>query len=49
MQEKRREYTKGTISNLRYKEIENSIYGSVVRDLSNKKKFDLKKKLKSLI
>jgi hypothetical protein len=40
VQEKRREYPKGTISNLIYKEIGNGIYGSVVRGISNKKKFD---------
>jgi len=42
IQEKRREYSKGTISNYMYKEIGNSIYGSVVRGISNKKKFDIK-------
>lgn len=42
VQEKRREYPKGTISNLMYKEIGNSIYGSVVRGISYKKKFDTK-------
>jgi hypothetical protein len=42
VQEKRREYAKGTINNLMYKEIGNSIYGSVVRGISNKKKFDIK-------
>jgi len=44
VQEKRREHMKGTISNLMYKEIGNSIYGSVVRGISNKKKFDIKSK-----
>lgn len=44
VQEKRREFEKGTISNLMYKEIGNSIYGSVVRGISNKKKFDIKTK-----
>gem|GEM_PF-1417762 len=42
VQEKRREFPKGTISNLMYKEIGNSIYGSVVRGMSNKRKFDIK-------
>ena len=44
VQEKRREYEKGTISNLMYKEIGNSIYGSVVRGIGDKKKFDIKSK-----
>ena len=44
VQERRREYAKGTISNLMYKEIGNSIYGSVVRGMSDKKKFDVKTK-----
>jgi hypothetical protein len=44
VQEKRREYPKGTISNLMYKEIGNSIYGSVVRGISDKRKFDIKSK-----
>ena len=42
VQEKRREHPKGTIHNLMYKEIGNSIYGSVVRGISYKKKFDTK-------
>jgi hypothetical protein len=42
VQEKRREYQKGTISNLMYKEIGNSIYGAVVRGISDKRKFDIK-------
>jgi hypothetical protein len=44
IQEQRREYKKGTISNLIYKEIGNSIYGSVVRGIGNKRKFDIKSK-----
>lgn len=44
VQEKRREYPKGIISNSMYKEIGNSIYGSVVRGISNKRKFDIKTK-----
>lgn len=42
VQAKRREYAKGTISNLMYKEIGNSIYGSVVRGIGDKRKFDVK-------
>lgn len=37
---KRGEYPKGTVNNLIYKEMGNSIYGNVVRGLSNKKNFD---------
>lgn len=44
VQEKRREYPKGSISNLMYKEIGNSIYGSVVRGIGDKRKFDIKSK-----
>jgi len=44
VQEQRREHQKGTISNLMYKEIGNSIYGSVVRGIGNKRKFDIKSK-----
>ena len=36
----RRENPKGTIMNMLYKEMGNSIYGNVVRGLSNKKSFD---------
>lgn len=42
IQAKRREYEKGSISNLLYKEMGNSIYGNTVRGISNKKKFDIK-------
>lgn len=42
IQRKRREHSKGTISNLMYKEIGNSIYGSVVRGMSDKRKYDNK-------
>ena len=42
IQAKRREYTKGSISNMIYKELGNGIYGSVVRGLGNKRKFDIK-------
>ena len=44
VQEKRREHPKGSISNLMYKEIGNSIYGSVVRGLGDKRKYDIKSK-----
>jgi hypothetical protein len=44
VQEQRREHEKGTISNQMYKEIGNSIYGSVVRGIGNKMKFDIKSK-----
>lgn len=42
IQSKRREYPKGSINNLLYKEMGNSIYGSVVRGMSDKRKFDIK-------
>lgn len=42
VQAKRREYAKGTISNLMYKEIGNSIYGSLVRGINDKRKYDNK-------
>ena len=42
IQSKRREHPKGTISNLMYKEIGNSIYGLVVRGMSDKRKYDNK-------
>jgi len=42
LQEKRREYPKGHILNSLYKEMANSIYGNVVRGMSNKKTFDTK-------
>ena len=44
VQEKRREHIKGTISNALYKELGNGLYGSVVRGLGNKKKFDIRSK-----
>lgn len=44
VQEQRRGHAKGTISNMMYKEIGNSIYGSVVRGIGNKRKFDIKSK-----
>ncbi len=42
IQSKRREHPKGSIANLMYKEIGNSIYGSIVRGMSNKRKYDNK-------
>jgi len=42
VQEKRREYPKGHVLNSLYKEMGNSIYGNVVRGMSNKKTFDTK-------
>jgi len=42
IQSKRVEYPKGSINNLLYKEIGNSMYGSVVRGMSDKRKFDIK-------
>jgi len=42
VQTKRREYKKGSINNLLYKEMGNSIYGNLVRGLGNKRKFDIK-------
>ena len=44
VQEQRREHAKGTLSNLMYKELGNGIYGSVVRGIGNKRKFDIKSK-----
>ena len=44
IQSKQREYPKGLITNLMYKEIGNSIYKSIVRGVSNKKKYDNKSK-----
>jgi hypothetical protein len=44
LQAKRREHDKGTISNYLYKELGNGIYGSVVRGLGNKRKFDIQSK-----
>jgi hypothetical protein len=42
IQAKRREFPKGSINNLIYKEIGNSIYGSTVRGMGNKRRFDIK-------
>jgi len=40
IQRLRKETPKGTIMNLLYKEMGNSIYGNVVKGMSNKKNFD---------
>lgn len=40
LQGRRNEHPKGTFKNLLYKEIGNTIYGNVVRGMSNKKSFD---------
>lgn len=40
LQAKRREYPKGHVHNALYKEMANSIYGNVVRGISNKEAFD---------
>jgi len=40
LQKLRKDNPKGTILNLLYKEMGNSIYGNVVRGISNKKSFD---------
>lgn len=42
LQAKRNEYPKGDINNLMYKEINNSIYGSLVRGMSDKRSDDIK-------
>ena len=42
LQDLRKEHPKGSISNLMYKEMANSVYGNVVRGVSNKKVFDIK-------
>lgn len=42
LQLKRREYGKSHMMNSLYKELANSIYGNVVRGISNKKSFDTK-------
>ena len=42
IQSKRRKHPKGSINNLLYKEMGNSIYGTVVRGISDKKRFDIK-------
>jgi hypothetical protein len=42
LQSSRREHPKGTIQNLLYKEMGNSLYGSVSKGLSNKMKYDIK-------
>jgi F0F1-type ATP synthase beta subunit len=42
LQTLRRKHKKGTIKNLLYKEMANSIYGNTVRGISTKKVFDIK-------
>jgi hypothetical protein len=42
LQSMRKEYPKGDIMNLLYKEMGNSIYGNVVRGIADKRKFDIK-------
>jgi hypothetical protein len=42
LQSERRKHPKGTISNLLYKEMGNSIYGSVCKGLSHKVRYDIK-------
>jgi len=42
IQSKKKKHLKDTIANLMYKEIGNSIYGSVVYGMSDKKKYDNK-------
>jgi len=41
LQRERKKYPKGTIENLLYKEMGNSIYGSVSKGISNKMKYDI--------
>lgn len=40
IQGKRREHAKGTLNNMLFKEVGNSIYGNVVRGISNKLSYD---------
>jgi hypothetical protein len=42
LQSRRRSFPKGSLSNLMEKEKGNSIYGNIVRGMSNKKKYDIK-------
>lgn len=42
LQSERRKHDKGTISNLLYKEMGNSLYGSVTKGINHKVKFDIK-------
>jgi len=42
LQNERLKYPKGSIGNLLYKEKANSLYGNIVRGMSNKMKFDIK-------
>lgn len=45
VQKHRREHPKGTIENLLYKEMGNSIYGQVVRGINNKMKYDIQSRI----
>lgn len=42
LQASRRQYPKGTVNNLIYKDLGNSLYGLVSKGISNKKKYDVK-------
>jgi hypothetical protein len=42
LQKKRGEHRKGTLENLLYKEMGNSLYGSVAKGISNKMRYDIK-------
>ena len=42
LQAERRKHPKGTINNLLYKELGNSIYGLTAKGIANKRKFDIK-------
>jgi hypothetical protein len=42
LQSERRKHKKGTIANLLYKEMGNSIYGSVAKGISDKVRYDIK-------
>jgi hypothetical protein len=44
LQYKRSQYPKGTIGNLLYKELGNSLYGLTARGLNDKRKFDIQSK-----
>lgn len=42
VQAKRREHPKGSLNNLLFKEMGNSMYGAIVRGMADKRKFDIK-------
>jgi hypothetical protein len=42
LQAKRRDCEKGTIGNALFKDMANSIYGSIVRGMADKRKYDIK-------